>query len=76
MTHETDHDAAIPNPDGCRWCGADKYAHHQRWTPEAGLHVWTEPTTEQRKHRMIERRRAAGGFFRSTLLSLRAAVVS
>ncbi len=72
MTHGTDATDPRPNPDGCRWCGADKYAHHQRWAPVIGLHVWAEPTSEQRKRRMVERRRAAGNLIRLLAVTLRA----
>lgn len=49
-------DEALVNPDGCRWCGVDRYEHFQRWAPEVQWHVWTEPTSEQRKRRMFVRR--------------------
>lgn len=43
-------------PNGCRWCGADRQDHYQRWTAEAGRHGWTAPTDAQRLERMRARR--------------------
>lgn len=52
-----------PTPlDGCRYCGLPergsrkRYPHAQRWTTEAGWHVWTPPTQDQIKQRMKARR--------------------
>ncbi|RAY10672.1 hypothetical protein DPM19_34005 [Actinomadura craniellae] len=55
--HEADQDLSPPN--GCRWCGIEAYEHLQRWKPPVGWHQWEEPTVEQRKKRMLERRRRA-----------------
>lgn len=55
MTHNKD-DEAIPNPNGCRWCGVDRDEHLQRWDPTAEWHTWVEPTSAQRKKRMLARR--------------------
>lgn len=52
----TSKDKAIPHPNGCRWCGADREEHLQRWTPTVKWHVWVEPTDEQRKQRLLARR--------------------
>lgn len=41
-------------PSGCRHCGLGPRLHFQRWTNEAGWHVFTEPTREQ----ILERLRA------------------
>ena len=46
------------DPGSCRWCGVDKQSHYSRWTEEARWHLWTLPTPEQIKERMIERRNA------------------
>ncbi len=46
-----------PSPNACRWCDVDRESHLQRWAPGVGWHVWVEPTTEQRKERMLKRRR-------------------
>lgn len=45
--------------DGCRWCGViTKHEHMQRWSREAGWHVWTPLTQAQIKERMLARRAA------------------
>ena len=36
-----------PLPMGCRWCGAEKQDHCQRWTKGASWHGWTHPTQAQ-----------------------------
>jgi hypothetical protein len=41
---------------GCRWCGIDQPDHADWWVPEVGWHRWTQPTQEQIKQRMRERR--------------------
>lgn len=51
----------IPAPSGCRWCGLEARGHAQRWKPPVGWHKWEPPTPEQRKERMLARRRQAGG---------------
>jgi hypothetical protein len=48
-------DLDIP-PNGCRWCGAAKGSHYQRWSPGPGWHTHAEPADAQRKARMIARR--------------------
>jgi hypothetical protein len=45
-----------PNPNSCRHCEVDREEHLQRWHPDAGWHTWIEPTSEQRKARMLTRR--------------------
>lgn len=47
----------IPSPSGCRWCGVDERQHLSRWRSSVEWHKWTPPTLEQRKARMIARRR-------------------
>lgn len=49
--------APIPSPDGCRHCGAQQREHTQSHHPDVGFHTWVEPTGEQRKERMLARRR-------------------
>jgi hypothetical protein len=51
----------FPAPSGCRWCGVDEREHMQRWKLPVGWHKWEAPTLEQRKERMIARRRSAAG---------------
>lgn len=53
-------DLLMPAPDGCRWCGLEAREHAQRWKPPVGWHKWEPPTLEQRKERMIARRRNRG----------------
>ncbi|ATE56355.1 hypothetical protein CNX65_26335 [Actinosynnema pretiosum] len=48
----------VVSPNGCRWCGADKLAHGRLWVPEVKWHGWVEPSSEQRKARMLARRKA------------------
>jgi hypothetical protein len=48
------------NPNGCHWCGEDRERHVQLWHPEVGWHQWVEPTDEQRKERLLQRRDATG----------------
>lgn len=55
MTHNRANET-VPNPNGCRWCGVDRDKHLQRWDPTVEWHVWVEPTSAQRKRRMLERR--------------------
>lgn len=43
------------DPSACRWCGISESEHLQRWKSPVGWHVWTEPTQEQRKARMLAR---------------------
>lgn len=50
---------ATPEPGGCRFCGVDQREHMQRWTRGVSWHVWTQPTQEQIKARMLARRTAA-----------------
>lgn len=46
------------NPGGCRFCGADRQNHCQRWHgPGIGIGGFVDPTQEQIKERMIERRK-------------------
>ncbi|GGM93454.1 hypothetical protein GCM10011609_33720 [Lentzea pudingi] len=47
----------LTTPNGCRWCGVVQREHARRWTPPTGWHQWEPPTDEQRKHRMLARRR-------------------
>lgn len=54
-------DQRLPNPNGCRWCGADRQDHDQRWVPEVRWHGWESPTSEQRKQRMLARRSGRSG---------------
>ena len=49
--------ADIPAPDGCRHCGTAQREHPQKHHPDVGFHGWVEPTDEQRKERMLVRRR-------------------
>lgn len=46
----------VQNPMGCRWCGIDQPDHEDWWVPEVGWHRWTQPTQDQIKQRMRERR--------------------
>ncbi|MEU7891728.1 hypothetical protein AB0B45_02560 [Nonomuraea sp. NPDC049152] len=50
----------LAQPNGCRWCGLAQRVHFQRWTPSAGWHGWTQPTTNQIKQRMKTRRTLRG----------------
>lgn len=54
-------DQHIPAPGGCRWCGLDAREHAQQWKPPVGWHKWEPPTLEQRKDRMLARRRRHRG---------------
>jgi len=51
-------------PSGCRWCGLDAYGHWSRWSRELserdgnGWHIYVQPTVEQIKARMLNRRTA------------------
>lgn len=47
---------AIPTPDGCRHCGTAEREHAQQHHPDVGFHGWVEPTSDQRKERMLARR--------------------
>lgn len=60
-TPDREPDLRIPEPGGCRWCGVGEREHMQRWKPSVGWHKWEAPTLEQRKERMIERRRRSAG---------------
>jgi hypothetical protein len=51
----------IHPPNGCRWCGIEDREHFQRWKPPVGWHQWVEPTPEQRKERILARRRRKTG---------------
>lgn len=46
----------LPNPMGCRWCGLDQRPHFQQWKPPVGWHTWEQPTQQQIKQRMQDRR--------------------
>lgn len=46
-------------PSACRHCGVERREHAQRWTEDAGWHVWTAPTQQQIKDRMKARRQEA-----------------
>ncbi|MFC8531883.1 hypothetical protein [Nocardia sp. NPDC057227] len=48
----------VPAPNGCQHCGIDKDQHLQRWAPGVRWHQWVEPTDEQRKRRLLDRRNA------------------
>ena len=58
----------LPTPDGCRWCGLALADHYRQWIQPVGWHGWTPPTDQQRKQRMLERRRRRGQDFGDTLL--------
>ena len=49
--------APLATPDGCRHCGTAERAHSQMHHRDVGFHTWVEPTSEQRKERMLARRR-------------------
>jgi hypothetical protein len=53
-----DREAAVPAPNGCRWCGLDARDHYRRWKEPVGWHKWTSPTDAQRKERMLARKQA------------------
>lgn len=55
--HVNRQDDDHPTPNGCRWCGVAEADHYHRWWPEVGWHAWVLPTAEQRKTRMLARRR-------------------
>jgi hypothetical protein len=44
-----------PTAEGCRHCGTPRRDHGQRWTADAGLHGWVEPTRAQIHDRMRAR---------------------
>lgn len=48
-------------PFGCRWCGIPQRGHGRQWTEPAGWHQWVQPTAEQIKMRMLDRRARRGG---------------
>lgn len=50
-------DGSPPTPDGCRWCGLP-YPHSRSGISSVGMHLWQEPTREQRLARMKARRKA------------------
>ena len=71
MTARTDQpDNPLPTPNGRRWCGLADADHYRRWKPPVGWHGWTPPTDEQRKQRMLDRRRRAGCTARDAALLL------
>ncbi|AQS65561.1 hypothetical protein B1H29_37005 [Streptomyces pactum] len=43
-------------PSGCRWCGIEARGHGRQHVVGVGWHVWTAPTLQQRKERMLQRR--------------------
>lgn len=48
----------IINPGGCKWCGVERQNHCQLWHgPELGFGGFVDPTQEQIKERMLERRK-------------------
>jgi hypothetical protein len=46
----------VPLPDGCRWCGVERYGHAGLWAAGVGHHQWTDPGDELRKARLLGRR--------------------
>jgi hypothetical protein len=52
-------DTAAAAPDGCRWCGDERFHHGSQYTPGIGLHSWAAPSDRQRLERMRARRAAA-----------------
>lgn len=46
-----------PASNACRHCGINERDHMQRWTTGIGWHTWTQPTQQQIKNRMRDRRR-------------------
>jgi hypothetical protein len=54
---DSDSESEVGAPNGCRWCGLDERSHYRRWKPPVGWHYWEQPTSEQRKARMLARRR-------------------
>jgi hypothetical protein len=58
MRHGGRHeDWDLTTPNGCRWCGVVEREHARQWKLPAGWHQWEPPTDEQRKTRMLARRR-------------------
>ncbi|MFG6197844.1 hypothetical protein [Nonomuraea sp. JJY05] len=49
----------LPPPNGCRWCGVERYDHASLWAAGVGYHRWTDPGNELRKARMLARRARA-----------------
>ena len=49
--------ATTVTPNGCRHCGTAERQHAQLHHPDVGFHTWVEPTDDQRKERMLARRR-------------------
>ena len=47
----------LPNPNGCGICGIDQRGHGIQVTAD-GSHTWEQPTQEQIKARMQDRRTA------------------
>lgn len=46
-------------PNGCRWCGVEKYDHIGLYKIGVGWHPWENPGDELRKARMLGRRAGA-----------------
>lgn len=46
----------MTSPNGCKYCGYLPEHHGRRVSNGIGMHVWTEPTDEERKARLIARR--------------------
>lgn len=62
------HPVLVEDPNGCRYCDAPQRDHCRRWVSWAGNHGWTEPTDQQRLHRMQWRRHlAAPRYLRNSL---------
>jgi len=49
---------AVAEPNACRYCDIPRRDHGQHWVPQPGVgrHGFTEPTDQQRLHRMQWRR--------------------
>lgn len=47
---------AIRQPTACHYCGISERNHAQRWREGTGWHIWTMPTQEKIKARMMARR--------------------
>lgn len=46
---------ALPNPMGCRQCGIDQRSHAIQ-TGTTGSHIWEQPSQQQIKQRIQDRR--------------------